>query len=82
MPKVYQTEFDKYRERLNHNLKKIEGGRTVKEMARVIGASERTYYSRRADPTTLSAKEIYRLCRNAGIDIQDFTGGRLKLKGE
>lgn len=82
MPKVYISEFDKYRAQQQHNLRLIENGRTVQEMARIIGVSVRTYYNRRADPTTLSSKEIYRLCRDAEVDIRDFVGGRLRLKGE
>lgn len=82
MPKVYLTENDEKRARWSNNLTMIERGRGITEMAKVIGKGRDTYLSRRKNPENLTLKEIDRLCRNAGGDIRDFVGAKLKLKGE
>lgn len=82
MPKVYLTEAEQNRARLAENLRKIECGRSTDEMAKVIGSSKSTYIRRRQSPETLTYKEIDRLCRNAGVDIRDFVGAKLRLKGD
>lgn len=82
MPKVYLSEEEKDLARLSANLKLLECGRTVREMAKIVGMSKTTYSQRRQNPDTFTYREIYRLCRAAGVDVSDFTGGKLKLKGE
>lgn len=82
MPKVYLTEAEQDRARLAENLRIVECGRNVKEMAKVIGSSPVTYSRRRQSPETLTYTEIKRLCRNAGITSGEFMDGKLKLKGE
>ena len=82
MPKVYLTDSDVKRARWSENLTLIERGRGATEMAQVIGKRRDAYLSRRKNPETLTLKEIDRLCREAGVDIRDFVGGKLKLKGE
>ena len=82
MPKVTLSERDNAISRLAENLKLIECGRSSREMANVIGVSNVTYMKRRKHPETFTFIEIYKLCRNAGVSVADFAGGRLKLKGE
>lgn len=81
MPTVRLTETDKDRARLAENLRLIEAGRNVREMATIIGVSPAAYSRRRKQPETLSYKEIYRLCKEAGVDIRAFCGGKLELTG-
>ena len=82
MPKVYLSETDKDLARLSENLRLVEGGRPAREMAAITGISTAAYCRRRQNPKSLSYEEIYRICREAGVDIRDFVGGKLKLKGE
>lgn len=82
MPKVHLTDEDKDFARLCENLRLLECGRTVREMAKIAGMSKTTYSQRRQNPDTFTYREIYRLCRAAGVDVSDFTGGKLRLKGE
>lgn len=82
MPRVYLTDADKDIARLSDNLRLLECGRSSKKMAAILGVSARTYCSRRQRPDTLTYQEMYKLCRNSGVSLADFVGGRLKLKGE
>ncbi|MBP5432125.1 hypothetical protein [Ruminococcus sp.] len=82
MPKTYLSETDRDLARLSENLRLLECGRSCKEMSQVAGISAAAYSRRRQKPETFTYKEIYRLCRQAKIDISEFMGGRLKLKGE
>ena len=82
MPRVYLTENEKKRARWSENLALIERGRGSTEMAKIIGKKRDAYLSRRKNPENLTLKEIDRLCRDAGVDIRDFVGAKLKLRGE
>lgn len=82
MPRVYLSDEDKDLARLSENLRLLECGRTVREMAKITGMSKSAYSKRRQNPDTFTYREIYKLCRAAGVDVSDFTGGKLRLKGE
>lgn len=82
MPKVYLSETAQDLARLSENLRLLECGRSCREMSQIAGISPAAYSRRRQNPETLTYQEIYRLCRQARIDISEFMGGRLKLKGE
>ena len=82
MPKVYLSETAQDLARLSENLRLLECGRSCREMSQIAGISPAVYSRRRKNPETLTYQEIYRLCRQARIDISEFMGGRLKLKGE
>jgi uncharacterized protein (DUF2384 family) len=82
MPRVRLTEAERYYSLICDNLKKLEQGRSAREMAIITGVSEKTYYNRRKNPKSLTLQEVYRLCTAAKINIADFYSSELKLKGE
>ena len=79
MPKVALTERQKDFQRLAYNLKMLQGGRSVKEMAALLGCSQSTYYTRLKEPEKLTYEEIKRLCDFAGVNIQTFLCGTLRF---
>ena len=82
MPKVFLTEREKDLARLRENLRILECGRSSREMSSILGMSKTTYNERRRSPESFTYLEIYKLCKSANIDIKDFCGGRLTVKGE
>lgn len=80
MPKVALTDRQKDFQRLAYNLKMLQGGRSVKEMAALLGyKSPSTYYARLEKPEKLTYEEIKRLCDFARVDMQKFLCGTLQL---
>ena len=79
MPKVALTERQKDFQRLAYNLKMLQGGRSAKEMAALLGCSMSTYYTRLKEPEKLTYEEIKRLCDFARVDMQSFLCGTLKI---
>ena len=79
MPKVALTERQKDFQRLGYNLKLLQGNRTVKEMADIMGCSAQTMYNRKKSPEKLTYEEIKRLCDFAKVDMQSFLCGTLKI---
>lgn len=79
MPKVSLTDRQKDFQRLGYNLKLLQGGRSAKEMAALLGCSQSTYYTRLKEPEKLTYEEIKRLCDYSRVDIQSFLCGTLKI---
>lgn len=82
MSVVFLSETQRDEARLKSNLRLVEGGRGVREMARVLRISPTTYSRRRKDPTTLTLAEIDRLCRDVKVSMRDFVDGVLSLGGD
>lgn len=76
------TEAQKDHNRLIHNLKLIESGRTSREMAALLNVSAPAYCKKRKYPELLTYAEIKALCKSAKVSVADFTGGELRLRGE
>lgn len=79
MPRVTLTEKQKDRDRLTENLRTLQGRRSPKEMALILGRNRTTYYKRLSEPEKLTYEEIKRLCDFFKVDMQNFVCGQLKI---
>lgn len=80
MPKVSLTPRQADLNRLTDNIKLIQGGRSGREMAQILGVSVDTYCRKLKNPEAFTYKEIKRLCDYTKVDIAAFVGGRLKIQ--
>ncbi len=75
-------DIDVFAQRISANLIAARGGKTLKQMAKVIGCTHQTVANREKDPLRLTLGELYLICKSEGIDMTEFVGASLKLRGE
>lgn len=80
MPKVRPlTDIQAAKKRLTSNLKLIQGRRNGSEMGKMLGISACTYNRRLHDPMSLTASEIFLICKIANITAGEFMNEELSV---
>lgn len=82
MPKVFLTEEQADRERMNSNLWAVKGILRVSNagLAKIIGVSGSTVANRLENPDLLTYGEIRRICKVAKIDMARFVTETLSIR--
>lgn len=79
MPKTISKEYE-FRRMIGRNLSTLQGGRTDKEMASIIGKkSPMTWAERKERPGTLTLEEVQNLCKCLKIEIARFLTTELQI---
>ena len=81
MPKVALRQIDKFAIVIKNNLEAAKGGMTYDKLGEIMGISKGTAWARDKCPLDIKLGELFLLCQRKGIDISEFVGGELKLKG-
>lgn len=83
MPKIKSqpSPLQEFGSRIISNVKLIQGRRTDAEMGKKLGISAATFCRRLQNPHSFTTAEIFLLCKDANVPIDEFVSKNLRIGG-